>query len=128
MYAREFQDGVSFAKEQVAQERKVIESFKKSPTNENFAKVVLNVSGVENVILIHDQDFLELSKMLLKFNKKEQIGLEGRDLIISTTRIRLLSYVIGFCARIVLSVKRIIFSIIGLQNNPRLLAINNINK
>lgn len=101
MYAREISSEVRFAKEQVAHERKVIEKFAEDPTNENVASVTLEVSGLEYVIPIHDEDVKSLSKVLLKFNKKESVRLEGKQLIQSATDNRALSYYVGWIANIV---------------------------
>ena len=68
---------VSFALEQVRHERRVIEAFVEDPTNENVASVTLEVSGVEHVILIHDEDAVELADLLLKFNDKERVRMCG---------------------------------------------------
>lgn len=97
MYARENFGDVRFAQEQVAHERKVIEKFAEDPTNENVASVTLEVSGVEHIILIHDEDYKALAKMLLRFNTKERVSLEGKQLIQSATSNRALSYAVGCC-------------------------------
>ena len=97
MYAREILSEVRFAKEQVAHERKVIEKFAEDPTNENVASVTLEVSGVEYVIPIHDEDAKSLAKVLLKFNKKERMSLDGKLLIQQATSNRALSYAVGCC-------------------------------
>ena len=97
MERTELSSAVRFAQEQVAHERKVIEKFSDDPTNENVASVTLEVSGVEHIILIHDEDYKALAKMLLKFNSKERVSLEGKQLIQSATSSRALSYAVGCC-------------------------------
>lgn len=101
MYTRELSSEVLFAQEQVAHERKVIEAFMKDPMSENVVSVTLEVSGVEHIILIHDEDFGKLAHLLLKFNKKESVRLEGKQLIQSATDNRALSYSVGWIANIV---------------------------
>ena len=68
---------VSFALEQIAHERKVIKAYASDPTNENVGSVTLEVSGVEHVILIHDEDVVEFANLLLKYNKKEHARMVG---------------------------------------------------
>ena len=97
MYTRELSSEVLFAQEQVAHERKVIEAFMKDPMSENVVSVTLEVSGEEYVIPIHEEDYKALAKMLLKFNSKERVSLEGKQLIQSATSSRALSYAVGCC-------------------------------
>ena len=101
MYTREISSEMQFALEQVAHERRVIEKFIEDPTSENVASVTLEVSGIEHIILIHDEDFGKLAHLLLKFNKKENVRLEGKQLIQSATDNRALSYSVGWIANIV---------------------------
>ena len=89
---------IRFALEMVAHERKVIEKFADEPTTENVASVTLEVNGVEHVVLIHDEDFKTLAELLLKFNSKERMRLEGKRMIESASDNRALSYVIGLGA------------------------------
>lgn len=98
---KELSASMQYALEQVANERKVIEAFRKEPQSENVASVTLEVSGVEHIILIHDEDFGKLAHLLLKFNKKESVRLEGKQLIQSATDNRALSYSVGWIANIV---------------------------
>ena len=98
---KELSASMQYALEQVANERKVIEVFRKEPQSENVASVTLEVSGVEHIILIHDEDFGKLAHLLLKFNKKESVRLEGKQLIQSATDNRALSYSVGWIANIV---------------------------
>ena len=89
---------IRFALEMVAHERKIIEKFADEPTNENVASVTLEVNGVEHVVLIHDEDFKTLAELLLKFNSKERMRLEGKRMIESASDNRALSYVVGLGA------------------------------
>lgn len=105
--------GVPFALEQIAHERKVIEAFAHDPQNENVASVTLKVSGVEYIILIHDEDFRSLAMTLLKMNKRERVRIEGMGIMQSATFSRGVTYTVGLICG-ALSFIRVMISALGI--------------